>query len=717
MIKQTHFPLYLLGMTFSAQIWADSIELNEVEVISTATRTEQAVDGVAASVIVIDAEQIAKMGAQTIKDVFSNTPGLTIQYGTFPAASAVSKSSISIRGVGATGSLWLIDGRRIAGEVRNPYDMDRIPAASIERIEIVKGPMSALYGADAVGGVINIITKKPAAGEVHGDLGLSYGSNTDGEADSSDFNAAIRGGGEQFRVTLNYTHHETDPYVEKEQTTTRLGVPAAPPPLSGVQSSYQVPVTYREDSTIDTVTARVEFDLAKSTTLGFEANLFEEEREGIYRASFHPTGFSPAPGRFVPAFDVPVRSQDDNERTDLGLDIESALTEDLNLNARLYRSKYEKRNQTTMTEFADFAYPSEAASSASGMSANVTVDALELNANWSVADHLISAGLEVRDEEREGTVFSQSPDFDTRKVDYKAFYLQDQWDIRDDLYLVLGGRYDAYHQDGYVDALNIKHDDNDDSESTYRIGMVHNLDAGANLRVNLAQGYRVPDIRELFIQKRTPAGYQLGAQTIDPSVGKQSFDLEPENTTSFEIGLAGRLAAVQYDLALFHNDIEDRIQQVSVDFNGDSQDDYFTFVNVNEATTQGMEATLSYRVSPALETSFSWIELRTENEDTGKDLQFNPDRQISLSADWQATQRINLLASINHIGEQFYIEDGNDENTNAYTLVNLTVNYQVTGEPGWKLFGGVKNLFDEEVDKRIGSDPGTFLFVGGSVSI
>lgn len=414
------FAFSLLSCCISSQIMADAIELDKVEVISTATRTLQPVDGVAASVIVISEKQIEAMGAQSVKDIFNNTPGLIIQYGTFPAASSASKSSVSIRGVGATGSLWLIDGRRLAGEVKNPYDMDRIPASSIERIEIVKGPMSALYGADAVGGVINIITKKPKAGEIKTDVSLTYGSNSDGDAANTNLSAGIRGGSDKVRVSLNLSHQTTDPYSENEDTTTTLGSAVTPPPLAGVQSSYQVPVSYREESTVDTVTARVEFDASDSSTIGIETNWFEEEREGIYRASFHPTGFSPAPGMFVPAFDVPVRSTDENTRQDIAFDITHEVNNNLSIDARWYRSDYEKRNDTTMTEFSDFAYASEEDSSASGMNANVTVDSIELNTNWSANDtHLITSGFEIREEEREATVFSQDTSLDTRNVDIR----------------------------------------------------------------------------------------------------------------------------------------------------------------------------------------------------------------------------------------------------------------------------------------------------------
>mgnify|MGYP003610725196 FL=1 len=112
--------------------------------VTTATKTEKSIDGVSASVVVITKEDIEKISATTLKDVLDKVPSINSQFGRFPHASALSKSAISIRGVGANGTLILLDGKRLSGETESPYEMSRIPASIIERIEIVKGSMSTL---------------------------------------------------------------------------------------------------------------------------------------------------------------------------------------------------------------------------------------------------------------------------------------------------------------------------------------------------------------------------------------------------------------------------------------------------------------------------------------------------------------------------------------------------------------------------------------------
>ncbi len=788
-------PLAGLCFPLIASAENQSTTLDEVTVISTATRTEQPVEGVTASVIVIDAKEIEKMGAQTLKDVFSNTPGLIMQYGTFPSASSASKSSVSIRGVGSTGSLWLLDGRRLSGEVKNPYDMDRIPASMIERIEVVKGPMSALYGADAVGGVINIITKKPKNG-FQGNVSLRLGANSDGDAKQTHINGDIRGGKGKVRYSLYASIQGTDPYTETENTDTKVGgsrhkpsqVPASPGflnpngPTGGkpfyqqangsvkpqpldpaklvtdvaavqssfdtfraqvggnVKDSYLLDVTYREESDVNTVGGRVEFDLSDALTTGLEFNWFEEEREGIYRGFFHPMGFRPPTGhktnpivghdpdsgvpisffeKFgklkgkIPSWDVPVRSRDENDRLDLSADAVWNVSDDLMFNFRLYNSYYEKRNTTTMSEFADFGYPNEDKSAASGMSANVDIISFETYATWAANDaHLIIAGAEIRDEKREATVFSQGPGFDERSVSYAAFYAQDEWELSDSLNVTLGGRFDEYSQDSYTDSSGGSRKENKDSQATFRIGMVKNMSDFVNLRASFAQGYRVPDIRELFIQKQTPAGLQLGAQAIHPQFNKADHPLEAETTDSFEFGISGRNNRMNYEVVAFFNDIANRIQQVSVDANDDQKDDYFTFKNVSDAETKGLETTLGYRFSDDLDMTFFWTELDTENKVSGKQLEFNPERTLSARIDWAANKALRLGASAVYTGEQFYLQNGQDKTTDAYTLININGSYAMGKDNRFELFGGIDNVLDESVEKRLGSNVGTFVFAG-----
>ncbi len=781
----------IISAIYSTSVFSQEATATKLEqIVVTTTKTEQPIDKVTATVQVITAEDIAKMGAITLKGIFKKTPGLILQYGTFPSGSAASKSSVNIRGMGATGSLWLIDGRRLAGEVKNPYDMDRIPASMIERIEIIKGPMSALYGADAIGGIINIITKQPKD-DFDATVGLSYGANSDGNGANAQFNVSSRGGVGKFRGSFYASKADATPYTETEKTDTRVGggrhkpsniplIPGylnpsgptggnpfylqpdgtvKPMPLAGanlttdqataqtefdafrnlvsnnVKDSYDVEVTYREESQVDTIGGRGEYDVTDKLTVGTEFNWFQEERNGVYRGKFHPMGFKPPLGHrlnpFInnvgggglnprgklPAFDVPVNSKDTNERLDIAADVNYDVNDDLDTKFRIYRSYYEKRNTTTILEFADFGYTSEAQSAASGMSANVDVMSYELSSNWQINDnHLLTGGIEHRDEKREATVFVQKGDFATREVSYQSLYLQDGFTVSDDVRFTVGGRYDVYNQAGYKDEFNVKHDSKLDSESTFRIGMVKNFDKMTNLRLSVAQGYRVPDIRELFIQKQTPAGMQLGAQTIDTRFNKTAYDLKAEKSLSYEIGLSGKNKQFSYNLVAFQNDIKDKIQQVQ----RGTVSSYYTFENLNDAETKGAELTVGYNVTDNIKTTLFWTELQTKDKSTGKELEFNPKRVVSLGLDFGITDNLNLGINATHTGEQYYADNtpsGLVEKTaDAYTLTNITSNYSFGKDNVFNINGGVNNILATKVDKRLGSNVGAYYFAGFKVN-
>ncbi len=151
--------IWCVSASAAPVVMADDTGVQLKEVVVTATKTEKEPQDVTQTVTVITADDIQKSGATTAAEVVERVAGVEVNdYG-----AKGSTSSINIRGANYEQVLVLLDGRRLNSASAGGFDMADLPVSleDIERIEIVRGPSSALYGADAVGGVVNIITKKP----------------------------------------------------------------------------------------------------------------------------------------------------------------------------------------------------------------------------------------------------------------------------------------------------------------------------------------------------------------------------------------------------------------------------------------------------------------------------------------------------------------------------------------------------------------------------
>jgi vitamin B12 transporter len=149
---------------------ANTAVLNPVVV--TATRTAQPLSEILADLTVIQAEEIIRSGVQSLPQLLQRQPGVEVTINGGPGAT----SGAYLRGANSAQTLVLIDGLRVGSSSTGATSLEAIPLDQIERIEILRGPASSLYGADAIGGVIQIITKRAKGDAWGGSISGGYGT-------------------------------------------------------------------------------------------------------------------------------------------------------------------------------------------------------------------------------------------------------------------------------------------------------------------------------------------------------------------------------------------------------------------------------------------------------------------------------------------------------------------------------------------------------------
>ncbi|WP_329741886.1 TonB-dependent vitamin B12 receptor [Dyella sp. A6] len=202
-MKRTLLAVALLGcLTTSAASLAAQANTTLDPVIVTATRTAISADDALSSVTVITRADIQRLQPVSLVDLLQGLPGITITQ----AGGLGEQTSLFMRGTNSTHTLVLVDGIRIGSVTAGLPALEQIPVNEIQRIEIVRGPRSSLYGADAIGGVIQIFTRH---GSQHGGLtpSLSVTTGSHGLAGSQ---VGLSGGDRHAWLNLSlggeYTH-------------------------------------------------------------------------------------------------------------------------------------------------------------------------------------------------------------------------------------------------------------------------------------------------------------------------------------------------------------------------------------------------------------------------------------------------------------------------------------------------------------------------------
>ena len=197
-MKKHFFVVAAVIISSQLQAQKDTISTSLDEVVLTANKYPNKTSLTGKVVTIITSEQLERSGGKDLSQLLTEQAGLFISGAN---SNAGKDKSVYLRGAGVDHTLITIDGIPVydPSGIGSNFDIRNLPLSNIERIEILKGSQSTLYGSDAIAGVINIITKKSAANAIGGNALLSYGSNEtvrtnagfNGRSGKIDYNAAL----------------------------------------------------------------------------------------------------------------------------------------------------------------------------------------------------------------------------------------------------------------------------------------------------------------------------------------------------------------------------------------------------------------------------------------------------------------------------------------------------------------------------------------------
>jgi outer membrane receptor for ferrienterochelin and colicins len=658
----------------------DTIALDQV--VTVGSKSEKRLYESTGSVELIANDAIKNSGATTVGEVFENSSIYV----------SPDASTLSIRGTGHNDTLFLIDSKRVLGEFSKTYELQRIPAGMIERIEVLKGSASMLYGSDALGGVVNIITKKPHK-EFGGTINVVGGKLKEAiDVDVSGFNANTT-----YSLFMNYM--QTKAYEQNEPTAIKVmqsGSETAPSQLVGggnwallrgsLNDVYDYGIDYRPKSRLKNIGTKIGHFVSDTLELTFDASYLKEDKRSSFINQMYPTNYVQG-ANTIKAKWVPAVQEDDNERYTLGGGFEFVPTEDLRLGYRLHYSKYKKQREIFTPLFAQLGYASKEASLSGENYSTLTQTTHELNLRYDINDDSkVFTGANYVKDDVDSSAYA-------KKINKKSLFAMHEWSASEKFDVNYGIRYD----DTSIGK----------SQTSVSIGTRYEVLPNTHLRASYAQGFKSPDTRDLFVDQINPAGKYMLGSTVTNTHKTTSSDLKPETSETYEVGVLHFGKNYGIDTALFQSDIKNKIERVEYASQSTPGVSYMTFENVNKSKIQGIEASLRYRFFDSFSTkiAYSYIDARNKTDDTR--LSYTPRQNASLHLDIKITDSVGLQTTTKYGGDQI----GSDgQKYGGYTITNVKLSYAAM--EALDVYGGIDNVFEKQTHKDLGLSPKAAYYVG-----
>ncbi|QKJ88406.1 Outer membrane siderophore receptor [Paramixta manurensis] len=635
--KKTHSALLIAAITPLVIHAADGDSM-----VVTATGFEQKIQDAPASISVITQQQIADKAWRDVTDALKDVPGVVVTGG-------ASSSDISIRGMASQYTLFLVDGKRISTrETRPNSDNAGIeqgwlpPLNSIERIEVIRGPMSSLYGSDAMGGVINIITKKI--------------SNTKGWSGSLQGDATLqenRDSGDLYQTNL---------YASGPLIPGLLGAK-----VSGLLSHRQqdrIVNGYNEQRMRN---GAVTFNLTPDENNDFDLEIARELQDrnstpGMSREREICRGNICTPN---------TKSNTRYEHTTYSL---------------THNGYYEAFNTTSYILHEETHNPSRDMRSWNTLFNNQN--------QLFLGDHTLTVGGEYRYEKLRdaGNQLEAAAGLNTLTRWNWALFGEDAWAMTERFTFTSG--------------LRMEKNENYGTNWTPRGYGVWHLSPHWTLKGGVSAGYRAPNLRQSSARwgQVTGGGRLDGIIVGNPDL-KPEKSLSEEIALLWDNNADLNAGVTLFNTDFKHKITEVRRCNSSADPACQIGNHRYDFVsdreNVDKASMRGVESSFGWKITEQLNWTANYTFTESEQKSglfSGQPLNKMPKHMFNTTLDWEATQDIKLWSRVNLRGKssEYLSRTSMAQGTPSYTLVDAGLRYYA-----WKnmmLTAGVYNLFDKQID-------------------
>ena len=656
----------------------------EERVVVTATQTERAVTEVAASVTILDAETIEASSARNLQDLLRRTPAVDLAETSGMAARA--NSSLVMRGVpGTKRALLLVDGLPANDlGLGTLAALSLVPLESVERAEVVRGPFSSLYGANAFAGAVNVITRP---GEGPPDAGF-FASG--GAAGYYQFGASVRGESGPVAYAVTADRRRIDNVYNRDTRTVPGvaddgGLQSRTVPLRNVgyedvrmTGRLDLSVSDAWDLTLLPRISRYETGLDLSSRLPAAVEEHKRDRAvnlgGILRRggtgaltarirtsyrysnqSLFQENFTLAPTRQTVVVDPPGPAV--RESVTRGVFPFAALTgQDTDFHSVFAEPQLAWAPNLEHTVVFGASYAGERGafgdsaiadrSNLLGSDAALARVAAGIQAGMAAGGAPNPTVTLVRDPAI-GAVFPLSQGRRER-FDVLAAYVQDEWLPTDRLRLVPGLRWDRHSEFGSV--------------ASPKVALLYALTPATRIRTSAGRAFRAPSLFELF----------GNVVFHGPIPGLPNPDLKPEHISSFDGGIQHEVGrALRTEMNVFRNDMTDLIQLVI-----SPRRDHFDWVNVAEARSTGLELVANGQAASRLGWYANYAYTDSEDRATGAPLALVPRHKLNTGIQWNAalgSWRLTGSVDQRWVGERTQSSQGVPVLLDGYARTDLAI--------------------------------------------